>query len=82
MITETVHVPNISSEQGTPTIEDRLMTLVGVQKVTSDLPSKRITFSYKPPATLPIIKAKMEEIGYPAGEDLGIYPAVRRSQTA
>ena len=56
-------------------IEDELMALAGMKQVTIDLPAKRLTFSYMAPATMAIIKAKMEGIGYPMGEDLGIYPS-------
>ena len=64
MMTETVYVPDISCAHCTQTIEREMMDLGGMKRVTAELGSKRVTFTYEAPATVIAIEAEMEEIGY------------------
>ena len=71
MTTEITHVPGISCAHCVKTIEREIGELEGVESVSADLESKRVTFRYEAPATPPKLKAAMEEIGYPVVEGLG-----------
>ncbi|MDQ4079044.1 MAG: heavy-metal-associated domain-containing protein [Chloroflexota bacterium] len=71
MTTETVHVPDIACAHCTRTIEREMMELEGMRRVSADLDSKRVTFTYEAPLTPAKIHAAMEEIGYPVIEGLG-----------
>lgn len=73
MITETTHVPGISCDHCTATIEREMMEVEGMKQVRADLESKRVTFSYEAPATPAKIHAAMGEIGYPVTEGLGTH---------
>ena len=70
MMTETVYVPDISCTHCTRTIEREMMELPGMKRVTAVPGSKRVTFTYRSPATPATIEAEMEEIGYPVAERL------------
>lgn len=71
MTTETTHVPGISCAHCTQTIEREMMEVEGMKRVSADLDSKRVTFSYDAPATPAKIHAAMEEIGYGVVDGLG-----------
>lgn len=70
MMTETVYVPDISCAHCTGTIEREMMELPGMKRVTAELGSKRVTFTYQAPATPATIEAEMEEIGFPISEKM------------
>lgn len=73
LVTETAHVPGISCEHCTRTIEREMMELEGMEQVRADLDNRRVTFTYHAPATPAKIHHLMEEIGYPVADGLGTH---------
>ena len=81
MITETIYIPNLATQEDISRLEQTVMALEGVNRISFDLPAKRLIVSYADVAMIGAIKQKIEESGYRIGPDLGIYPAVRRRQS-
>jgi len=81
MITETIYIPNLATQEDTSLLEHTLMVLEGVNRISFDLPAKRLIVSYAESAMISVIKQAIEESGYALGPDLGIYPAVRKRQS-
>ena len=65
MIQQTYTVANISCSHCTHTIERELKMVNGVQAVTTDLDSKRVTVTVDAPPTLSAVENTLVEIGYP-----------------
>lgn len=68
MTVKTVFVPNISCGHCTHTIEMEVGDIEGVQRVSADQESRRVTIEWKEPATWESISALMTEINYPPAE--------------
>jgi len=47
-------------------ITQALTAVEGVLSVEGDIPGKQVTVEFEAPATDELIRAKLEEIGYPA----------------
>ena len=65
MIQQTYTVANISCSHCTHTIERELKQVDGVQAVSTDLDSKRVTVTVDAPPTLSAVENMLVEIGYP-----------------
>lgn len=65
MTTKSVIVPNISCGHCTRTIESEVSELVGVIKVSADIPTRQVTIEWQEPADWPQIEQLLNEIGYP-----------------
>lgn len=66
MATQTFRVPNISCMHCVRRITQALSGMPGVQDVKADAATKTVTVSYSGADTLERVRAKLEEIGYPA----------------
>ncbi|HEX6122938.1 MAG TPA: heavy-metal-associated domain-containing protein [Ktedonobacterales bacterium] len=61
----TLHVPEISCEHCVHTINGALSALPGVERVSTDIPTKTVALRYDPGAvTLERIQAALDEEGY------------------
>ncbi len=80
MITETIYIPNLTTQEDTSVLRQILIALEAVKHVSFDLPAKRLVISYAEDRAIHAIKQTIEESGYHIGQDLGIYPKVRRKQ--
>ena len=78
MITETIYIPNLDSQKDIFLIEQTLMALNEVKRVSFDLAAKRLVVSYAEDDTRSIIKQAIEDTGYEVGPDLGVYPTRRQ----
>ena len=81
MITEAIYIPNLATPEDTLLLEQTLMASEGVKRISFDLPAKRLLVSYAEPSIISMIKKTLGEIGYQTGQDLGIYPSVRKRQS-
>lgn len=81
MITETIYIPNLATQEDISRLEQTLIALESVKHVSFDLPAKRLVISYAEDGAIHAIKQTMEESDYRSGPDLGIYPKVRRKQS-
>ena len=63
---KTVNIPKISCGHCIMTIEREVGTLEGVKSVDGDENSKRVTFTWDPPATWEKITGTLDDLGYPA----------------
>lgn len=70
MTTKTVVVPNISCGHCTHTIESELSELAGVQSVSADQNTKKVTVAFDTPATWDQIVNTLEEINYPPANEV------------
>lgn len=61
-----LNVPKISCGHCVASIQNELKEMEGVTQVSGDPQSKKITVEFQAPASLAQIKAKLDEIGYPA----------------
>jgi copper chaperone len=68
MIQQTYTVANISCSHCTQTIERELKMVSGVQAVSTDLDSKRVTVTVDAPPTLSAVESMLVEIGYPCAK--------------
>ncbi len=68
MESKTFRVPNISCHHCVRTIQNEVSEVPGVQSVKADAPTKMVTVTYEGGATWEAVKAKLEEINYPAEE--------------
>ena len=59
-------IPNISCGHCVKTIENELSELPGVNVLEGDPQNKTITVEWEAPTTLEKIRAKLNEINYPA----------------
>ena len=59
-------VPNISCGHCINAINSELMDLAGVLLVEGDPVNKTITVEWEEPATLEVIRKRLEDINYPA----------------
>lgn len=66
MTSKTYHVPNISCNHCTMTIERELKTVDGVTGVKADLDSKNVVVQARDANVLPTVEQTLVEIGYPA----------------
>ena len=66
MTTVTYSVPAIHCGHCTHTIEMEVKELAGVQSVTAEQDSKKVTITFDAPADESKIKALLAEINYPA----------------
>ena len=62
----TYSIPAIHCMHCTHTIELELSEMEGVESVQTDLPSKKVTVTFQPPAGDEKIRALLAEIEYPA----------------
>ncbi len=62
---ETLNIPNISCGHCVAAIEKELKGLPGVSSVTGTPETKTIEVQWEPPASIDIIKKKLEDIDYP-----------------
>ncbi len=67
---ETFNIPNISCGHCVMSIKNELTELEGVADVQGDPQTKNMTVEYDAPATDEQIRAKLQEINYPAQESL------------
>ena len=65
MTTQTYVVSNISCAHCTHTIEKELKMLAGVQSVTAELTSKKVTVAVAEPSLFAQVESTLAEIGYP-----------------
>jgi copper chaperone len=68
MTTKTFTVPNISCGHCTHTIETEVSELAGVQQVSADVATKKVTVTWDNPANWEEIKSLLKEINFPAQE--------------
>ena len=61
-----LHIANISCGHCVMAIKNELSELEGVGKIEGDPDNKSITVEWETPATLEIIKNKLNETNYPA----------------
>lgn len=61
-----LHIANISCSHCVMAVKNELNELEGVGKIEGDPDNKSITVEWETPATLEIIKNKLNEINYPA----------------
>ena len=66
MTTKTYHVPAISCGHCVATIERELKMVEGLQSVTAEEDSKRVTVQVADDNLLPEVERTLVEIGYPA----------------
>ncbi len=66
MTTKTFIVPNISCGHCTATIEKELKFVEGVESVSAEIDSKRVTVAVESEGVLNEVEAMLNEIGYPA----------------
>ena len=59
-------IPNISCAHCVATIEREVGGVAGVQGVTGNVDSKKVTVAYDDEAALVRVEKLLEEIGYPA----------------
>ena len=59
-------IPNISCHHCIMRITQALTAVEGVLSVEGDIPGKQVSVEFEAPATDELIRAKLEEIGYPA----------------
>ena len=65
----TLHVPEISCEHCVHTINGALSALPGVERVSTDIPTKTVALRYEPGAvTMEQIQAVLDEEGYTVAE--------------
>ena len=60
------NIPNISCGHCVMAIKNELQEMNGVQQVDGDPAAKTITVQWEAPVSAADIKAKLNEIGYPA----------------
>ena len=63
---ETFTIPNISCGHCTSAIKNELSEIEGVKSVEGDPGAKSITVEWDAPATLELLKDRLNEINYPA----------------
>jgi len=63
---KTFTISKISCGHCVRTIQNELQEIDGIQKVTGDPEAKRVTVQWTEPASDDAIKAKLNEIGFPA----------------
>ena len=63
-----LHVPNINCGHCVATIEREIGLVSGVVRVTADAGKKRVSITWKEPASWQLLRAKLEEIGFPSEE--------------
>ena len=63
---QTLIIPNISCGHCVMSIQNELTELEGIAKVEGDPDNKRITVEWEAPATLAMVKDKLNDINYPA----------------
>ena len=68
MNTVTYSVPNISCKHCVHTITTELGDLAGVQSVSGEIESQKITVVFDAPATLEKIEELLAEINYPVAK--------------
>ena len=66
MTTKTYVVPNISCGHCTATIERELKFVDGLESVSAEIDSKRVTVAVAQDSILKDVEAMLEEIGYPS----------------
>ncbi len=64
----TLNVPNISCMHCVRRITEALTGVPGVESVQADVASKQVTVTYEATDTPARVRAKLQEIGYPAME--------------
>ena len=62
----TFSIPNISCGHCVMSIKNELSEIDGVQSVEGDADAKSITVAWEAPATLDLLKERLNEINYPA----------------
>ena len=62
----TFNIPNISCGHCVMAVKNELSELAGVVNVVGDPQTKNVIVEYEQPATAAQIKAKLQEINYPA----------------
>jgi len=67
--TKTVLIPNITCNHCVMTIVGELKDLDGVEQVTGDAASKKVTVNWSGPADWNLIVETLDEIGYPASQE-------------
>ena len=63
---KTLSVPNISCGHCVMSIKNELTEIEGVHSVEGDPDAKSITVEWNAPATLEVLKERLNEINYPA----------------